>query len=1266
MSVFSTINVVSTLNSTDTATGSLTLAGGLGVAKKMFIGDVIDCSTPPTEGSHLTNKSYVDNQVHQVITWKQTVIEFRAMVSNPPLTPSVEDRYISTETGGVFTTNYIYEYDGSGWIETIVSEGDAVYVESDNKSYVFSDGGTWSNIGVSIDHNILLNLQAANTGVTYGHINDTTQSIYGVKTFANTTNASLTNNGSVVISGGLGLAKNLYVGGITNITSTTSNQLTLGYNGSNNVLFDVSSGGDLTIDASGNDINMASTDTVKILNTTVSTSSSTGSLIVSGGVAVGNNLSVGGFIKYPSNTGGIYYKAYDTLGTTDGFGGRCIESGVLTSLNINNQAFGGKTDYFSLKLIGYINPQYSETYTFTLTSDDYAKLYIDNRLVVPSNTSYTGTITLTANTWYSFYIETYETTGNAIVKVEWESSSLVKEVVPNTYLGYNQNEVSPSILGSTLFNGAITLKDEFLTENISSGNYTAHTTVNNGELQAISANPVTNAILLAPLRTTERALFNSNKKLTPNMVGSGIISGGYFDCNSVTNGSLIWDNNTSWTGYSGEVRIRYTPLAVVRSAIFGLGENGLLPNLIRFNQTGSSTYEILFNDSASNAVLNVGTIYTVVIGVEHEIIFNWDWVGDSCTFNFYIDGIRVYNPTVTGLTGRTLTPRIHSVVGGIRSYGTVYCKFRDFMVFNQVMTTGTSAGSFQIEGGMNLMGPDYLKCGKVVIRNPTDETKLNTLTTGTSGSLTLDSGNLIVASTTESTDTATGALQISGGAGISKNLNVGGITNITSTTANQLTLGYDSSNKVAFNVGLSGDLEIDSSGNELKFHSTETVKVLNTTEATDTLTGGLVVSGGCAVAKRLYVGGKMYATDTIGIYNGTGLTTFYTGANGDLEINCTGNDINMHSTDTVRILNTAQSSNTESGALIISGGLSTVKNAYIGGSAVITGASSIQNELSVYGTLSLYDASPANGAAALSVDASGNLTLESEVDVKVSATNPLKVLNTTEASDTASGSMIISGGVSVAKKLYVGGNIIQGAATLGANTNGLFVTSSDNSEQDTTIYDWSNNIGQFTVTDSNTARWLATTFDTTNGFWSIQGIHQWVNTIPICLNPAGASSVIIGSAVGGAPLIVAATTESTNTATGALQVAGGVSIAKNLNVGGDINSGSSVASQSFTGGATLTANLSLYRIGHQMFLYFPLTTGTTTSSTYFTGTGIIPSSFRPSANVRKVIFVTNNNTEVMGSVTITSTGNVIVYNGSSGNFDNGGVCGFGLDLTFFV
>lgn len=84
-----------------------------------------------------------------------------------------------------------------------------------------------------------------------------------------------------------------------------------------------------------------------------------------------------------------------------------------------------------------------------------------------------------------------------------------------------------------------------------------------------------------------------------------------------------------------------------------------------------------------------------------------------------------------------------------------------------------------------------------------------TLTVNTSASIT---------GTTESTSTTTGSLKTAGGAGVAKNLYVGGI-----------------------------------------------VDVANTTQSTSVTTGALIVDGGAGIAKNMYVGGDMQITGNITI-----------------------------------------------------------------------------------------------------------------------------------------------------------------------------------------------------------------------------------------------------------------------------------------------------------------------------------------------------------------------------------------------------------------
>jgi hypothetical protein len=65
----------------------------------------------------------------------------------------------------------------------------------------------------------------------------------------------------------------------------------------------VNSSGVTTIHTTGNEIDIAATDTLKILNTTDSSSLSTGSLTIAAGLSVAKNLYVGGGIYVPTVSG---------------------------------------------------------------------------------------------------------------------------------------------------------------------------------------------------------------------------------------------------------------------------------------------------------------------------------------------------------------------------------------------------------------------------------------------------------------------------------------------------------------------------------------------------------------------------------------------------------------------------------------------------------------------------------------------------------------------------------------------------------------------------------------------------------------------------------------------------------------------------------------------------------------------------------------------------------------------------------------------------
>jgi peptidoglycan/xylan/chitin deacetylase (PgdA/CDA1 family) len=99
-------------------------------------------------------------------------------------------------------------------------------------------------------------------------------------------------------------------------------------------------------------------------------------------------------------------------------------------------------DFWNARYTGEIESLYSENYTFYLTAKNLGKVWINNQLVIDgwglnSDATLTGTIALTAGKKVPIKVDFAHKTGNAFLKLEWESASQRKEVVPQSQLYYS-------------------------------------------------------------------------------------------------------------------------------------------------------------------------------------------------------------------------------------------------------------------------------------------------------------------------------------------------------------------------------------------------------------------------------------------------------------------------------------------------------------------------------------------------------------------------------------------------------------------------------------------------------------------------------------------------------------------------------------------------------------------------------------------------------------------------------------------------------------
>jgi GH43 family beta-xylosidase len=108
-------------------------------------------------------------------------------------------------------------------------------------------------------------------------------------------------------------------------------------------------------------------------------------------------------------------------------------------------------NHFSVRWLGQVQPQFSQEYTFYITSDDGARLWVDGRLLVDNwvnqlPTEKSGKITLEAGQKYDIRLDYYEFDQSSQAKLSWSSASQAKQVIPSA-----RTFASPAGLDATYF-----------------------------------------------------------------------------------------------------------------------------------------------------------------------------------------------------------------------------------------------------------------------------------------------------------------------------------------------------------------------------------------------------------------------------------------------------------------------------------------------------------------------------------------------------------------------------------------------------------------------------------------------------------------------------------------------------------------------------------------------------------------------------------------------------------------------------------------------
>ncbi|MFL6539236.1 MAG: DUF1800 family protein, partial [Chthoniobacterales bacterium] len=114
---------------------------------------------------------------------------------------------------------------------------------------------------------------------------------------------------------------------------------------------------------------------------------------------------------------------------------------------------GVNSTYFTVRWLGQVQPQYSETYYFVTRTNDGVKLWVNGQLLIDKWSTQTGidntaAIDLQAGVLYDIKMEYYQATGNGEAHLSWYSDDQVKQVIPTARLYPATQTAAPPSLTS--------------------------------------------------------------------------------------------------------------------------------------------------------------------------------------------------------------------------------------------------------------------------------------------------------------------------------------------------------------------------------------------------------------------------------------------------------------------------------------------------------------------------------------------------------------------------------------------------------------------------------------------------------------------------------------------------------------------------------------------------------------------------------------------------------------------------------------------------
>jgi PA14 domain/Chitobiase/beta-hexosaminidase C-terminal domain len=141
-----------------------------------------------------------------------------------------------------------------------------------------------------------------------------------------------------------------------------------------------------------------------------------------------------------------------------------IDPTINFNWNTNSPDPSMATNNYTVRWTGMVQPLFNETYTFSTTTDDGVRLWVNGQLLVDhwvpqSPTTWSGQIALNALQLYPIEMDYFQAGGGAIAQLAWNSPSTGQGIIPQSQL-YPFTNTLPVLFTSsgTFSNGNFTLQ----------------------------------------------------------------------------------------------------------------------------------------------------------------------------------------------------------------------------------------------------------------------------------------------------------------------------------------------------------------------------------------------------------------------------------------------------------------------------------------------------------------------------------------------------------------------------------------------------------------------------------------------------------------------------------------------------------------------------------------------------------------------------------------------------------------------------------------